>query len=369
MELFSQESFDTLGYYVYRLIDPRDNKTFYVGRGQKNRVFAHVREELTFTNNVDDENSEDELSAKIQTIRDIHKAGFEVKHVIHRYGMSEPEAREVESALIDVYRELGELTNIQSGYNPDRGLIETNTLIKNLRVSEYDEPDDINYLIIKTTNQVIERNGNLYEATRKAWRLNLDNAKKIKYVLASIDGIVKEVYEVDDWYHSEERDRVEFHGHVAPDPILSLFKDKKLPSVYRRKGLAYPVLYKVQNKNNQIQNSCSKEYIEPRDINYVIIKTKNTTVQRCNNSLYEASRKSWSLNLNRVRKIKYVLSTIDGIVKEVYKVDHWDHSPEAGKVEFTGKVAEDDVRNRFINKHLPKVYRKRGNASGALYKK
>ena len=28
--------------YVYRLIDPRNGETFYVGKGKGNRVFAHV---------------------------------------------------------------------------------------------------------------------------------------------------------------------------------------------------------------------------------------------------------------------------------------------------------------------------------------
>ena len=32
--------------YVYRLIDPRNGETFYVGKGQGNRVFAHIRAEL-----------------------------------------------------------------------------------------------------------------------------------------------------------------------------------------------------------------------------------------------------------------------------------------------------------------------------------
>jgi hypothetical protein len=31
--------------YVYRLIDPRNGETFYVGKGQGNRVFAHIRAE------------------------------------------------------------------------------------------------------------------------------------------------------------------------------------------------------------------------------------------------------------------------------------------------------------------------------------
>ena len=29
--------------YVYRLIDPRNGETFYVGKGEGNRVFAHIR--------------------------------------------------------------------------------------------------------------------------------------------------------------------------------------------------------------------------------------------------------------------------------------------------------------------------------------
>ncbi len=31
--------------YVYRLIDPRNGETFYVGKGQGDRVFAHIREQ------------------------------------------------------------------------------------------------------------------------------------------------------------------------------------------------------------------------------------------------------------------------------------------------------------------------------------
>lgn len=37
---FSQETINKIGYYVYRLIDPRNGQTFYVGKG--NRVFQHV---------------------------------------------------------------------------------------------------------------------------------------------------------------------------------------------------------------------------------------------------------------------------------------------------------------------------------------
>jgi len=32
--------------YVYRLIDPRNGETFYVGKGQGDRVFPHIRAQV-----------------------------------------------------------------------------------------------------------------------------------------------------------------------------------------------------------------------------------------------------------------------------------------------------------------------------------
>ena len=243
MNRFPEECIDTLGCYVYRLIDPRNGKTFYIGRGRGNRVFAHVNDELKFSNSVDDnEFSEDEVSAKIKTIRDIRHAGLNVMHVIHRYGMTEKEAMEVEAALIDDYS--GGITNIQSGYDADRGIIETQTLINKLSADEFVEPDDLAYIIIKTKISTIETNGSLYEATRRAWPLSLNKVQAYPYVLSTINGVVEEVYEVDSWYKSEEIHRVEFNGHVAPDHIRDLFIHKKLPAYYREKGMARSALYK-----------------------------------------------------------------------------------------------------------------------------
>ena len=91
---FSNEVFEELNNYVYRLIDPRNGETFYVGRGIKNRVFDHINEKVSTEG--------DTLSDKISTIREIKNAGLEVLHIIHRHGMNELVAKEVEAALIDV---------------------------------------------------------------------------------------------------------------------------------------------------------------------------------------------------------------------------------------------------------------------------
>ena len=106
MRKFTKGVSEQLGHYVYLLINPRNGQTFYVGRGQGNRVFSHINEELR----VDDQ--EDEITAKLETIREIRRAGLEPTHVIHRHGLDEATAKEVEAALMDY---TPGLTNIASG--------------------------------------------------------------------------------------------------------------------------------------------------------------------------------------------------------------------------------------------------------------
>lgn len=50
---FSQETINKIGYYVYRLIDPRNGQTFYVGKGKGNRVFQHVLGAIGYYDGVD----------------------------------------------------------------------------------------------------------------------------------------------------------------------------------------------------------------------------------------------------------------------------------------------------------------------------
>src|SRR5713226_5306844 len=92
---FSQAVSDELKCYVYRLIDPRNGTTFYVGRGRGNRIFSHAAGKERPTA------KEDSEALKLRTIRAIKAAGFQVEHVVHRHGMDESTAKEVEAALID----------------------------------------------------------------------------------------------------------------------------------------------------------------------------------------------------------------------------------------------------------------------------
>src|SRR6476469_6389962 len=94
---------ERLNYYVYRLIDPRNGETFYVGKGRGNRVFAHIKAEV----------EGDDPNNKLRRIHDIRLASFQVAHVIHRHGMDEKTALEVEAALMDAYPGL---TNVAGGF-------------------------------------------------------------------------------------------------------------------------------------------------------------------------------------------------------------------------------------------------------------
>src|SRR5580658_2601667 len=118
--MFSEHVCAQLKFYVYRLIDPRNGETFYVGKGKDNRVFGHVNDELA--------TDKDDLTDKLQRIRDIRLSGFEVGHVIHRHGMDTDTASEVEAALIEAYPEA---TNQVRGPGSDeRGLMHSKQIIE-----------------------------------------------------------------------------------------------------------------------------------------------------------------------------------------------------------------------------------------------
>ena len=222
-------------YYVYRLIDPRTGHTFYVGKGIGDRVFQHAKAAIKF------KPGEDEGSEKIAQINAIKNEGLEVIHVIHRFGMTESEALEVEAALIDVY---SGLTNMQSGINPERGMMAAETWRSLQEMEVYAEPEE-NYILIKVRSAVLADNcNNLYETTRKAWRADLNKAQNYKYVLAAVDGIVKGVFTELTWYDSIEQNRIEFTGKDCKENWVKDILGKRIPEQYRKKGAANPFMYK-----------------------------------------------------------------------------------------------------------------------------
>ena len=75
--MFDQITSEKLKFYVYCLIDPRDEKPFYIGKGKENRVFEHARSSIKNELNSD----------KLEKIREIRSNGLKVKHIIIRHGL------------------------------------------------------------------------------------------------------------------------------------------------------------------------------------------------------------------------------------------------------------------------------------------
>ncbi|HPK45923.1 MAG TPA: hypothetical protein PLV62_13150 [Spirochaetota bacterium] len=239
---FPIEVIAELKHYVYRLIDPRNGETFYVGKGQGNRVFQHIK-------CININNELDELNDKLQIIREINIAGLEVIHIIHRHGMTNEIAVEVEAALIDAYPGT---TNIMGGYGSnDFGPMNVKEIVD--KYSAETAIFEHKLLMITINNSILERS--VYDATRLAWKINKSKANKAEYVLAVSKGIIKDVFEVDSkgWRPAikinfpemitDREERFGFSGKQAPTEILNKYVNKRVPDNYRKKGAANPIKY------------------------------------------------------------------------------------------------------------------------------
>ena len=93
--------------------------------------------------------------------------------------------------------------------------------------------------------------------------------------------------------------------------------------------------------------------------------------------LYNTTRSAWRINLERANNVEYVLSVHQGIVKEVYKVSGWYDAgttfmPKrediigSGRYEFVGTVAEDAIRDKYLNASVKHLFKK-GNAQPVMY--
>jgi hypothetical protein len=205
-----------LGHYVYIYVDisQDEERIFYVGKGQGNRCFAHLKTEV-----------ESDKSTQIDTLRTSGKLRIDLL----AFHMNAETALKVEAAAIDLLHKQ-KLTNKQSGHqSATLGRIPVDDLIARLVPKPLAKfQDDCLLIRINQRYRVGMSPMELYEATRGVWRAG-PNREKVQFALAVYQGVVQEVYAVRAWLpagstlygtrsitHEGAEERWEFVGDIAP---------------------------------------------------------------------------------------------------------------------------------------------------------
>jgi uncharacterized protein len=242
--MFDQKTIEQLEYYVYVLIDSRSNKPFYVGKGIGNRVFNHLQSAL----------EEETDNDKYNLIRSIILDNCKVKHLIVRHGLTEKQAFEIESTLIDLLDYLNfEITNRVLGHHAyQSGIMTTDEIIRLYNAEPLTQIEDS--IIFININKQYKRGfsvENIYQATKASWVIAKHKIEKLKFVLSEYRGLIVEVFEVDEWYevptvdkNGKDKIRWGFNGKVAPDETRRKYINKSV----NKKGYQTPIYYKLSNK-------------------------------------------------------------------------------------------------------------------------
>ena len=196
---FRQSVKEALRYYVYALVDPRDNRIFYIGKGRDNRVFQHAEAALV----------DNTPGMKLDTIRSIISEGKEVAYYIIRHNLEENEAYLIESTLIDMltyprFNHNNQLTNLIAGHHQwDEGIksIEEINVLYDCPKIEIKNGD---YILLVNLNRSfnqakaegVYKRYDIYESTRKYWKISSEKATHIGYVLGVYKGVVRCVIKV-----------------------------------------------------------------------------------------------------------------------------------------------------------------------------
>lgn len=242
---FPAEVRDKLRWYVYRLIDPRNGETFYVGKGRNDRVFQHALNTLTATSD------EDAADLKSQRIKEILSAGLEVGHVVHRHGIETEEiAFQIEAALIDAYPGL---TNVLGGHGSgDYGVRHVEQIVAEYTAEPFVACEPL--ILISVGKSFGDESRSIYDAVRGVWRIDPEKANVRRLVLAQRRGIVIEAFRpIRPWVPATKQNfqwltedipgRWGFVGEVAEMEAREKYLRRRVPDAYRKKGAANPIRF------------------------------------------------------------------------------------------------------------------------------
>jgi uncharacterized protein len=241
IEKLSPKVVEQLGYYVYLYVNPLDDSIFYVGKGKGNRALTHLGDASE--------------SEKVRTIKRIRAHGEEPRIEILHHGLEdEISALRIEAAVIDLLGKAS-LTNHVRGWESN--------IVGRIALAElialYDsEPVSINEPALLIRVNRLYRYGisseELYEITRGVWKIG-SRRDKAQYACAVYRGLVREVYQIDQWfpagtthYRTRTIDEVnvpgrwEFSGVIAEPAIRDKYVGKAVEN-YLAANSQNPIKY------------------------------------------------------------------------------------------------------------------------------
>jgi uncharacterized protein len=180
---------EQLGYYVYRLLDPDDRSVLYVGKGQGERILAHVNEAIDYP---------ERQTRKLERIRDPLKAKKKPLLGIHRHGLpDERTAYEVEAALIDAHPDA---LNQVAGHDDYRGSmsLEEAIALYSAPPATIKEPVVLIKIAREWDRELRSNPERLYERTRRWWVCDPTH-RSAKYAMAVAAGVIRQVYTIQSW--------------------------------------------------------------------------------------------------------------------------------------------------------------------------
>lgn len=230
-----------LGFYVYLYVDPRNDRVFYVGKGQGRRCLVHLGAKGE--------------SRKIRVLNDLRAAGLKPRLEVLAHQLPDEEsAFRIEAAVIDLLG-LDSLTNEVRGWRS----IQLGRLTLDELTTYYAAKRVVvtHASLLIRINRLYRRGMSateLYEATRGVWKLG-GRRSSAAFGFAVFDAVVREVYRIDAWhpagttaYATRTKDEVtrpqrwEFTGRRAEDNVRSLYIGRSVERYFPR-GLQSPVVY------------------------------------------------------------------------------------------------------------------------------
>jgi len=114
----------------------------------------------------------------------------------------------------------------------------------------------------------------LYDVSRGCWKRKIASVEKADYALAVVYGIVKEIYQIDEWLPAEnevretipynetaDAGRIIFKGRIADEEIRKKYLDYSVAGLFK-KGEASPVKVIMKRQREGCYESCYMEHWE-----------------------------------------------------------------------------------------------------------